>query len=217
MRIAELAGRVGTEGGGPDQMGVDIHQAHGARLRPTAFAVLRSPTTEDLAMLGSVLRRPHHAIDGQQAKSLEEPARRKGRVAPRTAELIEQMRQRRFAQPLPSLDSGARYRHDLLGVQRQAQLTHDVPDRFVAKQRQPDHQPDQPLGRQTTTAQGRRAGRLQGLFDPVGRNQLAETIERVGRQVAYRIKVGLQGSDQSKRLMENHEPLGSFRRRQYLN
>jgi hypothetical protein len=40
---------------------------------------------------------------------------------------------------------------------------------------------------------GRRARRLLGLLDPLGGNELAETIERVGRQFIDRIEVGLQG------------------------
>jgi hypothetical protein len=57
-------------------------------------------------------------------------------------------------------------------------------------------------------------GGLTPAFDPGGRNELAETVKGVGRQLAYRIKLRLKDWVQSKRLMENHEPLGLLPLRQ---
>ena len=58
---------------------------------------------------------------------------------------------------------------------------------------------------------------MQSLFYPSGRNELTETIKRVGGQRAYCVKLRLKDWVQCKRLMENHEPLGLLPLRQWLN
>src|SRR5690349_10485894 len=105
-------------------------------------------------------------------------------AAPTACNAVEQARHRCFTKALTTGYRGARHWSVCHRTVSKIELLDDVPDWFIAKQRQTDDQPNRTLGRQSPPANRHGSGLLQGFVDPCWIDQAGETLELMRCQLS---------------------------------